>query len=92
MLPVTSQTTPLLPGALFLASIPAPYLNAVSQGAFPLGTENTVMPGEEGHEHNKERGGGGGEIGKDMKSKKRTGGTAERQNCEPHHVEKKRGK
>lgn len=64
-----SQTAPLLPGASF-GFHSCPYLTAVSQGAFPLGNENTVIPlgcnghsgGEEGHEHNRERERRGGEM------------------------------
>lgn len=89
-----SQTAPPLPGASF-GFHSCPYLTAVSQGAFPLGNENTVIPlgcnghsgGEEGHEHNRERERGRDE---DMKSKKRTEGTVEKQNCELHHGERKR--
>lgn len=63
-----SQTAPPLPGASF-GFHSCPYLTAVSQGAFPLGNENTVIPlgcnghsgGEEGHEHNRERERRGGE-------------------------------
>lgn len=64
-----SQTAPPLPGASF-GFHSCPYLTAVSQGAFPLGNENTVIPlgcnghsgGEEGHEHNRERERRGGEM------------------------------